>query len=529
MTSAPETPPDDSGPEAIRRNFAAVASATDTPAPGDGCRLPAVNLSQPISTLARTVGMILRSAPIFRFGESLSTVDESGRIAGMTAERFTSWVENWLAFTRPAADAPKEESIGKDMAGKIMAADQFRFQLRELKAVSEVRLPVWTGEGGARRVELAAEGFDEATGLFTVNRIPYQDDMTDDEAWSVLGGIYQDFAWAEEGESRVCHRRSYSAQFAAMVGVYCHELFKEGTPRPMIVYNGNQSGAGKTLLMRLAIAAVHDVPGENGKPESESEFEKVLDTAAIERQHYLALDDLSNLRSQALNRFVTSPLHRCRLMHSQRMATVEKVTQVFVSGNRLILTKDLDRRSLVIDLKEPGDAATKFHKWEITEEWYRAPENRSRMLAALWALVRRWREAGMPTMTEHRRGSFVTWSGVIGGIVMSCGMSNPFAPRMAEDGGDEAGRALLIVLSRIAGELPLEPEKILRPDDILAQASDQDLLEAIVPPDKDPKKALGWVIRDLGLPRHLVDTQGRGFEFKRREITKGTGYVIRFL
>ena len=94
---------------------------------GDGSRLLTVNLSQPISALARTVGGILHAAPIFRFGETLSTVDESGRIAGMTAERFTSWVESYLAFTRPVKDTPAVESIGKDLAGKIMApADRER-------------------------------------------------------------------------------------------------------------------------------------------------------------------------------------------------------------------------------------------------------------------------------------------------------------------------------------------------------------------------------------------------------------------
>ena len=70
--------------------------------------------------------MILHTAPLFRFGESLSTVDEVGRIAEMSAERFVSWVESYLAFTRPTKDTPAVESIGKDLAGKILAADQFR-------------------------------------------------------------------------------------------------------------------------------------------------------------------------------------------------------------------------------------------------------------------------------------------------------------------------------------------------------------------------------------------------------------------
>ncbi len=434
-----------------------------------------------------------------------------------------------LAFTRPAKDAPAVESIGKDYAGKLMAADQFRDQLRELKAVSEVRLPVWTGEGEARRVELAPEGFDPATGLFTVNRIPYQDDLTENEGSAILWDCLKDFPYDAENEPRVEKRRSFSAQMAAMLGVYCRELFPEGTPRPMIVYNANQSGSGKSLLMRVALAPSQGPPAESGKPETESEFEKVLDTAALARLPFLVLDDCRSIHSQALNRYVTSPVHACRLMHSQRMAMIPKVTQVFATGNGLTISADLDRRALVIDLFEPGKVEDRTFEKEITPGWLFATDTRARFLAALWALVRTWRDAGMPMMKEHRRASFEEWSGLIGGIVIACGMSNPFSPRLAETGGDEVGRAIVRLLAVAAGEYPDGSAPVLTPDDLLEVAEREALTDLLNLSATDKRQSLGKKLRKSYLGRKLTDTQGRVFEFGVRKMAAGSRYPITFL
>jgi hypothetical protein len=529
MKTDPSPAPDDSGPDAIRRNFAAVAAATDTPAPGDGSSLLTVPLSLRINELSRRVGFILRPAPIFRFGDTIATVDEEGRIAGMNPDRFCSWVEDYLAFTKLGKDPPTAESITKETAGKIMAADSFKNQLHELKAVAEVRLPVWTGKGPERTVRLAPAGFDEDTGLYTVDRIPYADDMPDEAAVRWLWEAMKDFPWSAEGEKNPSHRRSFAAQVAAMVGIYCRLLFPDGTARPMVIYNANQPGSGKSLLMRMALAPVHGAPAESGKPDAESEFEKVLDSAAMGRKPYLVLDDCRSIRSQALNRFVTSPIHENRQMHSQRLPTNPKVTQVFATGNGLAVSPDLDRRALIVDLQEPGEATARKFSKEITPEWLFSIETRAQFLAALWSLVRRWRDAGMPRIQEHRRGSFEDWSGLVGGVVVAWGLCNPFKPREAEFGGDEAGRALKIVLCQLADVALAGTPLILKTEDILARAESAGLLELIVSPDKNPQKSLGWVIKALGLPRNLTDGQGRVFEFKRRKMADGTGYEINFL
>lgn len=470
--------------------------------------------------------MICHATPLFMFGESLATVAEDGGISGMSPERFSSWVEQYLTFTRPGKDEPVQISIGKDLAGKILAADQFRGQLRELKRVALVRLPVWTGERDGKQIELARAGFDPETGLFTVDSLPFDESMTVDEAWAFFCEAYREFPWDREGATEWQRTRSFSAQLAAGFGVFCGNLFEEGTPRPLVVHNANQPGSGKSLLMRMILAPVFGPPAESGKPETDGELEKILDTAAIARKPYLVLDDCKSLSSQALNRFVTSPVHECRLYHSQRMAVIPKVTQVFATGNALVVSEDLDRRAMVIDLFEPGEAARRTFRREITPSWLFTAETRGRFLSAMWAFVKRWQAMGRPMLAEHRRGSFEDWTALVGGIVTAAGLANPFKPRQVESGGDESGRALKLVLGRLAGEL--SDDDSLSTSDILTRAESDDLIEIITGGAKDPRKSLGWRLRRLR-GRTFIDSKGRQFEFGRREVAAGASYPIRFV
>ena len=131
-------------------------------------------------------------------------------------------------------------------------------------------------------------------------------------------------------------------------------------------------------------------------------------------------------------------------------------------------------------------------------------------------------------MKEHRRGSFEEWSGLIGGIVISCNLTNPFTPRQVDSGGDEAGRALALVIGELVGEAMKETPPVLSTGDILDRAESKGLLDVIVGFAKDPKKALGWRLKKIK-GRHLLDSQRRAFEFGRRDMAAGAKYPIGFL
>lgn len=473
--------------------------------------------------------MEMSEAPLFLFGREIVTVDDVGNTEAMDSMRFVSWVEQYLTFVRTSKGAVFVESLGKDKAALILRADEFKKHLKVLKAVAPVRTPVWRNLGGLQTIELAPAGFDDESGLFTLDSIPYQEDLPAADAFRFLWDSLEEFPYEIEQNERVSQCRSFAAHFAAMIGVYAHTLFPPGTARPMILYNANQAGSGKTLLMRLSLCPVHGLVADSGKSPDEKSFQNLLETTALEQAPYLTLDNCTYLRSPALDRFLTSLIHKFRLFNKQESWSGYAQTQVFATGNSISLTPDLDRRSLVVDLFVAGEATERKFKHVITAEWFARPEIRAKFLAALWACVREWRDQGAVRMEEHLRPSFETWSGIIGGIVLACGMSNPFAPRTAENGGDEATRALKIVLAQLTGEHLIGDPPVFKTSDILARAEASDLLELIVPADKNPAKALGWAIKGLGLPRHLVDSQGRNFELRKRDLAKGAGYVVRFL
>jgi hypothetical protein len=317
---------------------------------------------------------------------------------------------------------------------------------------------------------------------------------------------------------------------AAMIGTYCHGLFPEGTAKPLVIFNANQPGAGKSILARVTLCPVHGWIPEGGKPDSESELEKVLDSAAMARKPFLLLDDVANLRSQALNRFITSPVHECRRMHSQALMTAPKTCQVFATGNALSITEDLERRALIIDLFEAGKATDKkiAKGKEITSEWLAMPATRARFLAALWAIVREWRDEGMK-MGGGRKPSFERWAAVIGGVLsFAPSLADPFAARKVLSGGDESTRALERVLAIVAGRY--ESGDTPRPDtaEILAAAEAEDLAEAITGFAKDAKKSLGWRLKRIR-GRQFTDTRGRLFEFGKRDLGAGASYPITYL
>ena len=521
-------PAGERGPEAIRGKFSVVAAATDTPAPGDGRDVPQVNIAQRVSALARDVGMILHAAPLFRMGKALVAVEpETGDKEEMTAESFLSWIEEWLVFTKPAHESPAVVSISKELAGKIMAAKQFKPHIRELNGFAHVRLPVWRGEGESRTIELAPLGYDKETGIFTVETVPYPTDMDAGEALQFFFDTFRLFPFDPEGETNFARTRSFAAHMAAMVGTYCRLLFPAGVARPLIVYNANQPGSGKSLLMRMALCPVYGMVEESGKPEDEKELEKILDTASMARQPYLVLDDVYTLRSHALNRFITSPGHQNRVMHRQCFASAPKITQVSATGNGLTITEDLDRRAVIVDLFVAVEASARTFQKPITPEWLVLPATRAKFLAALWALVRDWGAAGCAINAECRKSSFESWAETIGGIVTHLGLSNPFAQRQAVMGGDESTRALKRVLAIVAGEYPDGAQPAPTTQAILDVADREGVLEVITTA-KNPKQSLGWKLSKMK-GRHFTDTQGRVFEFGRRDMSSGASYPITYL
>lgn len=525
-TEQPVELPGDEGD--FRAALTLVAAAVGEPAPGEGRALPSISKDSDFRGMFHLVGQTLRNAPLFRRGEDLVTVSSTGEEAPMTADRFRSWHQQFFTFhsTTPKGGR-RTENLAKDLAVPLLAADIFRDELRELRTVANIRLPVWRGSGEEKTIALLPEGYDPGSKTYTVPTLDFETDWPLEDAQCWLESTFGGFPFYETGD--LFARRSFAAHVAAMVGVFTSNLLPENATRPLIVCNGNQPGLGKSLLIHAQLSPVHGPVEDDSKPKEESELRSLLGAAALAGAPYIVLDDVGSLQSHDLNKFITSPLHSPRVLGKSLRVRCLNRTQIFATGNGLNLTSDLERRALVVDLFCHDDAMSRDIRDPLTNSQVFGDEYRRAALGVLWALVRHWNEAGRHISLEARKPSFESYASLVGSIVIAAGLANPFAPRQCTSGGDEAGRALERVITTLAREAVFGDS--VNTDQILAALREDDTLDLVAPFAKNDigqRQAVGHKLRKLR-GRTMTDSRGRRFEFGRREDAHGARYTFHFL
>lgn len=433
----------------------------------------------PLSNFAQEVGAVLKGDGVFRRADVAVTVNrERGVIVEMESNRFRTYVERHCTPARYSwrKDDPvpekREMTMSAEVARGTLASDAFLDQQRPIVRVNQVPSPVWR-QGGpeAGKIELLREGYDAESRTFTVGvpGVVVRPDMSKDEAVAVLrDDLLHEFPFADRRPDTAISR-ALAVHVAAMLSVYAPGLLPLVSARPGILWIANAPRTGKTLLGKTAQIPVFGTAAVTPM-KTEEEFDKVLDTAAIEAWPVLFLDNLSGLfKSPALDAFMTSPTRRARMMNSQRSFAAERTTQVLVTGNNLNLSEDLEERFLICDLYlEDMDPRARKIERRIDEAWLARPDVRSSILSALWTLVRVWDEAGRPRSKQTVPG-FEDWAEIYGGIVEHAGFGNPLARAQLAYGGDDAKRDLMAMIEELAND-------VKRPD--LAGCVDSDQVAA---------------------------------------------------
>lgn len=520
--------------QALREKLAPVAAQLGVRAEipgGDGSDariVPAVNLGWSIGKrLAREIGQLTTNCGIYLQGDRVVTVDDwAGGSRVMTSRRFGSWLEKYIETVK--ADRYGENrptTMGNELAKQVLEADQFLEVLRPLRAVHPVRMPVMRENG---KPELLKPGYDETSGIYTCRGVDYDLNMTIEDARKVIFHEMKGFGWADIGPNGqgFYRNRSVAVQIAFMLGNYCRGFFEEGLLRPMSLIIANQPGSGKGVLGQMQLAPIYGMVKVARKPKDDSEFDKRLDTTARGLSPYLFLDDIGGgLFSNALNAFLTEPVHTLRAFNTQDEISAPNVTQVIATGNGIKLTPDLDRRSLIVELHESGDINAKRYDHIIDARYLASVPVRSRLLAAMWAFVREWEKAGC-WHAKQGRPTFEAWTTAIAGMVVQAGFADPLEKPQLGAGGDEETDAWKSFLARVAGEeiLPGETSRRFSVRELLDLGNKWETdtegsfsMDDLVGHAKDKNKAFGnGMKRWRG--REITDTQGRTILFgKRRE------------
>ena len=96
-----------------------------------------------------------------------------------------------------------------------------------------------------------------------------------------------------------------------------------------------------------------------------------------------------------------------------------------------------------------GDPLTRSLSNPIDERWLYSHTNRSTLLAALWSIVREWARVGQPR-ADRGKPSFEDWSTTISGMVRQMGLTDPLAPPLLAQGGNEIEEELQRLIVTLA-------------------------------------------------------------------------------
>ena len=121
---------------------------------------------------------------------------------------------------------------------------------------------------------------------------------------------------------------------------------------------------------------------------------------------------------------------------------------IFFTGNDCTVSPDMANRCLVCDLfVEEANVQERHVIDPISDDWLMRRENRSKILSALFGLVRHWNAAGRPKPSGRLRVGFERWCNIYGGIVEFAGFGDCLAePEVEKDVNTEATDMRVLVL-----------------------------------------------------------------------------------
>lgn len=402
--------------------------------------VPRLYLSMPIDDMSKKVAELLCASDgrweIFKREDEIVAIDPAnGRLRGMSAGWFTTWlptVRGVLPYTKMVKvenpDTAEEEqkpvkgSLSDKICARILESSALRQVLPELETINKIQMPVLDRDedGNVVGLRLLEEGYDARSKTLTKCEFEYDLEVDPLDALEYLTSEFKHFSYRD-------YNRDWPIHLASMLSLYCRGMFVGKAP--MMVYNANMQGSGKSILASYAVWLVHG--SKKMKPflkDNESKFAEVLNSEAKSKSPYMLLDNVrwgdDVIESASLELFISGSELDFRQFNTQSLIAPKLVTQVLMTGNNLKLSPDLERRSLILDLWNPLPTTERKLPQgveEIGDRFFAKLENRKRGLTALWSLVKAWDDAGRPLMPRAHKDSFDGWAEVIPSIVWFAG------------------------------------------------------------------------------------------------------------
>ncbi len=194
-------------------------------------------------------------------------------------------------------------------------------------------------------------------------------------------------------------------------------------PVPMAVITAPQVGTGKTYLGEMvSLIATGHSPEMLQFTDDEEEIRKKITSAILKTAQIIEFDNVSKpIASSTLASALTSLEWGDRILGRNQTVNLPQRATWIANGNNLRIGEELVRRTFPINLN--AKMTKPYHRDNFRHpdlmDWIR--ENRGRLLAALFTLVRAWINGGRPLVPDIQMGNFNEWGRTIGGILNYAG------------------------------------------------------------------------------------------------------------
>jgi hypothetical protein len=267
------------------------------------------------------------------------------------------------------------------------------------------------------------------------------------ESVAELINVVAEFPWENEV--------STSAWLAIILTRLARSAFQG--PSPLCVINATTPGSGKTLLAKLAgIIADGRSPGMMSLSRQDEEVRKVLTAALQNGDGMIVFDNVdTEIRSAALDRFLTSTQWSDRLLGKSQMVSLPNLTVPIITTNNGTIGSDTARRSIAISLS-PLEERPEDREFRIPDIEAYVIANRHRLVVAAirivqWHFSRQcpqqetcsYRDAdGNDRIAKVKRfGSFEGWSAVVRQALLGVGLPDPVLTGECLKAADDVGAA----------------------------------------------------------------------------------------
>jgi len=245
----------------------------------------------------------------------------------------------------------------------------------------------------------------------------------------------------------------------------------------------------------------------------------------------IILDNVrKHISSSSLELFLTNSHFRGRILGQSKEFIGKKATAVFLTGNGATVSADMRRRSLFTELfLEVERAEDRVFRTRLEAPFLL--EHRTRILAALWALIRSWDQAGRPKPSRINSG-FAEWSEIFGGIVEHVGFGCALETAEIEGAADTDANDMRSLVGLVAQGEAFKTSSFA---DLVNTAQSAGLFLRLIPeegePDRSGRTAFSRILGRyngcvVGRHRFVIEGKGHSRRFLFQRITPDTVDMI---